>query len=130
MYTYILPCACCVVNPLSAREKITPIDHHRPSLSPLKVARASLNERLDTLFNIFALHKRLQIRQKLLYGSLFTLGNGYTGRFERGTHTQRSLRCDDLRQFCCTSKLLSWFDHLLHQPDPQCLGCIELITGQ
>jgi hypothetical protein len=46
------------------------------SLPSLKVGLAPLNEGLDTLFYILALHNRLQIGQKLLYRSLFTLGNG------------------------------------------------------
>jgi len=45
-------------------------------LPPLKVGLASLNEGLDTFFNIFALHNRLQVRQKLLCCSLFTFSNG------------------------------------------------------
>ena len=61
-------------------------------LPPLKVSLASFNKGLDTLFNIFALHNRLQIRQELLYCRLFALGHGQARRFERGAHTQWSLR--------------------------------------
>src|SRR5438105_13263843 len=45
-------------NPIPATDSFSEEQKASLSLSPLKVARASLNERLDTLFNIFALHKR------------------------------------------------------------------------
>src|SRR5437870_13806985 len=52
------------------------------TLTPLKVGLVSLNEGLDTLFNVLALHNRLQIRQTLSYGRLLTLANRQSCRFE------------------------------------------------